>query len=390
MSATHKQRAGERGLVLVSTLLILSLLLVSGVGVRLMLQNDHKILANLRGSTEAFYLAEAGIAWSKDEIDRTAVHPANPANRTQNFASGLFSVSFLSTSAVSPLKARIVVRASGTAGISTQTLQSQITKSYDLADSAMGIRGNANGVALTGDPLLISGVDHDPVTGAAVEGAKSRPAISVPGEVLRGIVEAAAGNVQPPGLIEAGGAIPAVSQSDYLPPSAVSGLANDLCNAPHALSSVVPESGVLSVEGASWGTPSEPQLRCIEGLAGPGDAVILGGVVNGAGILVIKNSDLAVSGSFRWEGLVVVTGSNVSFKITGVESKEIYGAVIINETAAPASSVVTLDIQGSVKLRFSRTALGRAVALIPGSTMANSYNALPSTVTQDYWRLVTP
>jgi hypothetical protein len=118
--------------------------------------------------------------------------------------------------------------------------------------------------------------------------------------------------------------------------------------------------------------------------------VVLGGGINGAGILVVQNSNLIVSGSFRWEGLILVTGSNVSFQTNGAESKEIYGAAIINETGAPESAVAILDLQGSLALRFSRAALGKAVELIPTSTLGNIYSALPSTVTQDYWRLVTP
>jgi hypothetical protein len=291
---------------------------------------------------------------------------------------------------VTPLKARIVIRSSGTMGISTQTLQAQITKSYDLADSAVGIRGNANRVVMTSNPIVISGVDHDPLTGGAVGGAKSRPAISVSDETLRVDVESAVGNVQPPGMITSGSDTPAVIRSNYLSLPTLSGLANDLCNAPHAVISAVPAGGMLSVEGVSWGTPITPRLTCIEGLVGPGDSVVLAGGVNGAGILVIRNSELVVSGSFRWEGLILVTGSNVSFKTTGAESKEIYGAAIINETGAPESSVAILDIQGSVALRFSRATLGKAVELIPASTLGNIYSALPSTITQDYWRLVTP
>jgi type II secretory pathway component PulK len=96
MQARHKRFEDERGMVLLNSLLILSLLVAVGVGARIMAQTDFKILTNLRGSTEAFYVADAGIEWSKYEIGKSTSHPPNPAGRTQNFSTGSFSVSFLS------------------------------------------------------------------------------------------------------------------------------------------------------------------------------------------------------------------------------------------------------------------------------------------------------
>src|SRR5205823_9376287 len=39
-----------------------------GVAAKFMWQSDFKLLANMRASMEAFYVAEAGIEWRKDEI----------------------------------------------------------------------------------------------------------------------------------------------------------------------------------------------------------------------------------------------------------------------------------------------------------------------------------
>jgi hypothetical protein len=105
---------------------------------------------------------------------------------------------------------------------------------------------------------------------------------------------------------------------------------------------------------------------------------------------VVKNAELIASGSFRWEGLIIVTGSNVGFTVLGPETKEIYGSLMVNETEMPGSETVILDIRGSMRLFFSRIALGRITALIPTSTLNNAYGFLPSNVTQDYWHAVTP
>ncbi len=390
MRTGHMRFDDQRGMVLYSSLLILSLLVAVGVGARVMLQSDFKLLANMRASMEAFYVAEAGIEWSKDEIRKNFSHPPILPSRAQSFSSGNFSVSFLSPTAVTSLVARIVVRSTGAVGSSSQVVQAQVTKTYDLADGAVSLRGSANRVNFAGNPLLISGVDYDPATGQAVAGSKARPAISVPDEILQGLVEQGLSENQQSGNVGSGGGTSAIAESDFIPASAVVRFADGLCSSAQAVTTLVPSDGVLLLAGQTWGTRTSPQLRCVEGLAGPGDSVNLGGGVTGAGILVVRNADLIVSGSLQWEGLIVVTGSNVSFKVTGGESKEIYGSLMVNETGTPGTGTAILDIQGSVRVLFSRPALNRVASLIPSSTLNATYSSLPSMISQEYWRTVTP
>ena len=92
--ATNRLLTGQRGMVLFTSLTILSVLLAVGIGVRTMLQNDYKVLTNLRSGTDVFYLAAAGIEWSKSEFGRTPALAPLPANRTLSFQSGTISVSF--------------------------------------------------------------------------------------------------------------------------------------------------------------------------------------------------------------------------------------------------------------------------------------------------------
>ena len=390
MRTGHMRFDDQRGMVLYSSLLILSLLVAVGVGARVMLQSDFKLLANMRASMEAFYVAEAGIEWSKDEIRKNFSHPPILPSGAQSFSSGNFSVSFLSPTAVTSLVARIVVRSTGAVGSSSQVVQAQVTKTYDLADGAISLRGSANRVNFAGNPLLISGVDYDPATGQAVAGAKARPAISVPDEILQGLVEQGLSENQQSGNVGSGGGTSAIAESDFIPASAVVRFADGLCSSAQAVTTLVPSDGMLLLAGQTWGTRTSPQLRCVEGLAGPGDSVNLGGGVTGAGILVVRNADLIVSGSLQWEGLIVVTGSNVSFKVTGGESKEIYGSLMVNETGTPGTGTAILDIQGSVRVLFSRPALNRVASLIPSSTLNATYSSLPSMISQEYWRTVTP
>ena len=122
MGSYHKRFSGQQGMVLYSSLLILSLLVTVGFGARVMLQTDFQILANLRGNTEAFYLADAGLEWGKEQINKSLNHPPNPASGAQNFSSGSFSVVFLSPTAATPLTAKIGLRSTGRVGNSSHVL----------------------------------------------------------------------------------------------------------------------------------------------------------------------------------------------------------------------------------------------------------------------------
>ena len=133
-----------------------------------------------------------------------------------------------------------------------------------------------------------------------------------------------------------------------------------------------------------------PQLRCVEGISGVGDALTLSGDSSGAGILIVRNADLILNGAMRWEGLILVTGSDVSLKTGAASATNIFGSVLINETGSPGHGALALDIQGGLRASYSRLALNRAAGLIPSSEFAALYASLPASVKQDFWRSVSP
>jgi hypothetical protein len=116
----------------------------------------------------------------------------------------------------------------------------------------------------------------------------------------------------------------------------------------------------------------------------------LSGDSSGAGILIVRNAELILDGSFRWEGLIIVTGSEVSLKTGTSSNTNIFGAILLNETGNPALGTATLDIQGSFQSAFSSSALNRAAGLIPLNELGALYASLPSSIWQDYWRTVSP
>jgi hypothetical protein len=390
MSTGRKRMQNDAGMVLISSLAILSVLVMVGIGAGLMLQNDYRTLANLRGSTEAFYYSVAGMEWGKSEIAQASTFPPVPQNRSMTFAGGEFTVTFHSPAVIAPLKARIILRATGASGGAQHLLQARLAKSYDLADAAVGLRGNGAGVNLSGDTIFFSGADHDAGTGALIAAAKPRSAVSTADDALRTMVVEALGTPPRQGVLDEVAGAPAILKSDYLPANVATQLANDLCASAMASLHTIPSTGSLMIENQAWGDQASLQLHCIEGLPASGDAVTLAGNVTGAGILVVRNADLVLGGTFRWEGLVVVTGSDVSLKTVGSSSKELLGASIINETGNPGAGRNILDIQGNTRMLFSRQALNRASQLIPAQALNNAYTSLPSVLSQDYWRTVTP
>ena len=123
----------------------------------------------------------------------------------------------------------------------------------------------------------------------------------------------------------------------------------------------------------------------------PGDTVTVGGKFSGVGILVVRNAELVADSAFRGEGLIIVTGTGVAFRVVEEENKEVYGAVMINETGSAAVTIPTiLALQGAIKVFYSRSALDRVVSLLPSQTLENVYASFPATITQDYWRSVNP
>jgi hypothetical protein len=391
--STMKDRSrilqNRQGMVLMSSLTLLSVLMVAGIGAGVMLQNDFRVLSNLRGGTEAFYFSVSGLEWAKSEIARATSFPPIPANQSKSFSAGQFTVSFLSSTVTGPLAARVTVHSTGTRGGAQNALRAQLTKSYDLADAALVLRGSVADVGISpSDAIFISGADHDPTTGNPT-GAKSRSSVSIADDTARGVVMQALGTPPREGVLYEGADTAAAATSGYLPTTLITQLANDLCASATTVHAV-PPVGSLVIENQSWGNPGAPQLHCIEGLSAPGDAATIVGNFTGAGILVVKNADLVLSGAFRWEGLVLVTGADVSFKTTDTATKELLGAALVNETGVPVTGRKILDIQGALRMLFSRQALDRASAMIPPATANIAYESLPSVILQDYWRTVTP
>ena len=280
----------------------------------------------------------------------------------------------------------MIIRSVGTSATAKHMVQAQITKSYDLADAALVLRGNETRISVNSSDIVLSGANHDE-SGSRVPNTLPRRAVSVGDASLKNLVSQAV--AAHPTTVDHTSGTEVISESDYLSGPFISQLTNDLCASPAAVRQAIPAGASLNVENQIWGTQAAPQLHCIEGGAAGGDAVTFSGTLSGVGILVVRNSDLILTESFRWEGLILVTGADVSFKTVGVSPKQVLGAVVLNETGVPGVDRKILDLEGALRLNFSRQTLNRALQLLPASTVGGSRSFLPPLIVQNYWRADT-
>lgn len=119
------------------------------------------------------------------------------------------------------------------------------------------------------------------------------------------------------------------------------------------------------------GTSSAPALLYFKGEYDPssafrGLAVSGSNAITGYGVLVVEDSDLAMfqTGQFRWNGIVVVTGRNVSSAFLGASDTEIRGALITNETNPLEPCCYKeffVNTTGTMKIRASKQNIDRAL-----------------------------
>jgi len=382
---------GQQGIILITVLLILFLLVAVGLGSIVSVHNDYRVTSNIRSATAALYLAESGIEWTKEQIAAATNLPLELADRTLALRTGDFNVSVLTSIQPSPLRGQLVVRSTGNASNAAQTVQARITKRYDLADAALVFRGAARGFRLLDASFLSDGRDHDLTTLAVLTDSPARFGATAGSVELFDLINGALDETRANTFASKNIGRRAIAQTDWLPRELVSELADGICSAGAARITAIPASGTLAIKDQSWGTRNSPEIRCIEGTSDATDSINIMGNTSGAGILVLRNLEMIVSGSFGWDGLIVITGRDVGLRITGLDRKEITGAIVINETGAALGSGPTLfDVQGNLRILFSRQSLDLSATLIPPAVLKRGFPKLPFTLHQDYWRTISP
>lgn len=84
------------------------------------------------------------------------------------------------------------------------------------------------------------------------------------------------------------------------------------------------------------GTTTSPTITYIKGdpnnTSNAARTVVLKGTTSGAGILIVEDGTVQVYDSFRWDGVIIVTGKNVGIAFDKFVQANVYGGIMVNET----------------------------------------------------------
>jgi Tfp pilus assembly protein PilX len=393
MRAWLQYLGDESGMALVAALLMMASLTAIGAFSANVTTGNEEIAGNLRASKQAFYLAEAGLAWGRQQVKASTAAPPLPAGSTQTLSPGIYTTTFpaITPTISGALSYTVVVRSTGTVGTASKTLETLITKTYSIGDAAIAMRGAQANSGFTGNAFTIDGNDYayDSATGNWDATGNMTLGISVPDTTLQTQVVSALSAEQQNNITGLGGA-PSVGVSTSLPSDSISSLADALCNAtPAANQQTIASGTTVSIGGnTTWGTRSSPQIHCVTGSGTPSNPATLdiGGTFTGAGILVVRGAQLTASGAFHFEGLIIDNGSDVGFTVKGGGNKDVYGTVMVNElTIDPQDE---LDAQGAVHIRYSSSSLAMASQLFSPAAWQAVLPVSPSGVQQLSWREV--
>lgn len=107
-----------------------------------------------------------------------------------------------------------------------------------------------------------------------------------------------------------------------------------------------------SISSGTLGTQANPEIVVVDGTGytGSNPALTLS-ATSGAGILIVKNGSLRMTGNSQWVGLVIVIGNNVEIDLRGAGDKSIYGSVLLAENLNVTTNQA--EGQGNVKVYFS-------------------------------------
>jgi Tfp pilus assembly protein PilX len=114
-------------------------------------------------------------------------------------------------------------------------------------------------------------------------------------------------------------------------------------------------------DSACWGTTSTPKIVYIKGdLPNPQAQITslsVSGTSVGTGILIVENGNFEISGNFRWNGPIIVTGNNVGIRYLGGGFQSVYGTAIVNEMNNNEAPNLEGEVTGNASLLYSRDAI---------------------------------
>jgi hypothetical protein len=281
---------------------------------------------------------------------------------------------------------KVIITSKGTIGTTTRTITVVISKTAGLPISgALAFPGSQADVSLRASSLVIDGRDTkiaDPPgaptgSASAVYGIVVNPSLPALAAGLETALAASPQNdvrgkdktnpsatTRGPNTIRADGTLTSQAVAEFV--DAAKSTADVTINASLGNVSSLTNIGstcATDIESSTcWGTSARPKIIYIRGaLPDAGTrytSLSLAGTSSGTGILIVENSVVEISGSFRWNGPIVVTGRNVGIRFRGDGNQAVYGAAIVNELNPAAAANVESDGAGKLDILYSNEALG--------------------------------
>lgn len=365
-------------------------------------------------ATEARYVAESGIEWAYDLLARTSdwntllLGPDGVAGTADDgqpspplplpgltAASGTFTVTFRNDSqpgdnqitgvpldpggSFSDTNSRLVVTSVGVVGAATRTVR-VVARRIALPPVAgpIGLPGTESETTFNGNSFTISGNDINlddtlgtggRVFGIAVGSAANEQVVqnSLSKEQKDNVLGQPQDPTGPPfgdNTIAADARLNPGMFADFL--AAVRPQADlsfrSTAATPLSFSSLGASCATDPNSTTCWGTREKPKIVSVKADLDPTasfTALHISGESRGAGIMIVEDGDLRISGNFRWEGLIVVTGQYVGIAYVGAGWQTVYGAVYSNETGSDPGIREAL-IAGNAKMLYSTQGLNVA------------------------------
>jgi Tfp pilus assembly protein PilX len=280
---------------------------------------------------------------------------------------------------------KLIVTSVGTIGNTTRTITVVVSKAdFPPIDGALSFPGLQSDVNFAGSAFDIDGRDHlmSNAPGSPTGPANAVLGISVANGAMETMVETAVANYQnndvrgkhqnTPNTVTSGAMTIAVppgpnqqtaqkitdfvnAVKDYADISIVSSPSN-----PYSITGIGSTCSTNVNDSACWGTTDKPKIVYIKGdLPGASDqltSLSVSGISQGTGILIVENGNVDISGDFRWNGPIIITGNNVGIRYQGGGNQSVYGTTIVNELT-PFDPSLEGAVSGNGKLLYSKQAL---------------------------------
>ncbi len=369
---------GEQGSVLVIALLFASILTIMGVSFLTMSGTDISIVFNETNHSQAFYLAEAGIAEgtrilrdSNDWDTQLGAPQPFPCPGMVPVADGgcTFLVENDAADAGGPANDTndvVVVRATGTFRNAAKEVDIGLTRLLlPVPPGGLTSVGASTNVSFAGNSFEIDGNNWIPPSdGGAPESLNNGSCGGIPVPKFGIAVPDAATQLGVKNDLtsqQQDNVLGANPNPPWGPPSAIPSIGVDTTITQSELAMLtnylVPMADITyspgtQISSGTLGTQASPKIVVVDatGYSGSDPALTLS-ATKGAGILIVKNGSLRMSGNSQWIGLVIVIGNNVEIDLRGGGDKAIYGSVLLAENLYVATDQAAG--QGNVKVRFS-------------------------------------